>query len=350
MARRRSGYGGGRWDEPMAPKPYGFVPLAPEVQRAPTVGHEVLLEDHVSGRLEYRLAAQTHLFVSSGTYALSEDLGRGVPGGVVRTCYRVITVEPAGRARLVPAIPGSSLKGAVRAVFEAVTPSCVGVTRVDRDLLRRTRDEGGRCTPARACPACSVFGTMSRLGKVRFADALLQSGPLRFYRLPNLYRPRLDRRQIPQVYLDRGKLKGRKFFLHGRMAQAPDGAPAEVIAAGGVLAASLDFINLTRQELGALLFALGADQSFALKLGGAKPACLGTVATELLALAFQTADSLTSYEPETERLEGEKVGGYARALIAEGERAGGYLLQPQVQHLRQVLRPDQDRDCPTGPY
>ncbi len=341
--------GGGRGYRPTAPKPYDFVPVAAEVRRAPTVGHEVLLEDHLSGRLEYRLLAQTHLFVSSGTYALSEEIGEA-PGDVIRTCYRVVSVGRDGRARAVPAIPGSSLKGAVRAVFEAVTSSCISITRVNRRMLRLQDKRGERCTPDYACPACSVFGTLGRLGKVRFGDALLRSGRLELYKLPNFYRPRLDRWRVPEAYLEGGRLKGRKFYMHGRMVEAEDGAPAEVIAAGGELRASLDFINLTRQELAGLLFALGLDQSFALKLGGGKPACLGAMVTQPLTLTFWKPDALTSYETEPERYEGKSAVEYVRTLVTEMEDSGDYLLSRQMKSVRSVLQPDRDRECPTGPY
>jgi len=93
------------------PKPYDFVPIAAP-RKEKTVGHERILGDgYASGRLTYDLRALTPVFVASGSYALGKDVGhQDTP--VVRACYRV---------KGVPAIPGSSLKGVIRSIAEAVS-------------------------------------------------------------------------------------------------------------------------------------------------------------------------------------------------------------------------------------
>ncbi|MBL7183266.1 MAG: hypothetical protein ISS50_02325 [Anaerolineae bacterium] len=335
---------------PPAPKPYGFVGIEPRVQREKTVGHEAFMEGYFTGHLRYRLEAQTHLFVGSGTYSLSEEIGRP-PGEVIRSFYRVgVQDKKSGEVRMRPAIPGSSLKGAVRAVVEAVTASCIGVTRVDRWRIPIREEKGERCTPDRACPACSMFGTLGRLGKVRFGDALLTSGRMELYTLPNFYRPRVERDRVPKVYLEGDKFKGRKFYLHGRMVEAMEGAKAEVVRQGSVLTGRVEFDNLSREELAALFFALGLDGSFALKLGGGKPACLGTVKSEAVELVLLGQEGLTSYEQVAERYEAVMAGEYIRNLVTEVERQRNFILSRQAGWIRQVLNPKNDRECPTGMY
>ena len=156
-------------DEP-APKPYEFVPFAAAVRRTQGAGHERLdLDGRYSGRLIYRLEALTPVFVGAGSYALGEDAG--FPAEPL--------VRPFHRVNGVPAIPGSSLKGVARSIVEAVSPSCVTVSRVRTEQLppgvELSTGRRSTCTPVNSCPACGIFGRMSQLGRVTFGDAVLVS-------------------------------------------------------------------------------------------------------------------------------------------------------------------------------
>ena len=116
MARRNYG--------PQAPKPYGFVdiePLEKKDRRFPQ-GHERYQPGTVSGRIEATLIVATPLHVSSGQIRLRE--GREPP--LVREITRVDDA---------PCIPASTLKGVVRSVAEAITKSCVRISRVRRHQL-----------------------------------------------------------------------------------------------------------------------------------------------------------------------------------------------------------------------
>lgn len=305
--------------EGVVEKPYAFVPevRAHRKPLAPEAGHERFAPQCYSGRLAYRLQALTHLFVASGRYALSKDVGFD-QGQVVRSCYRV-----AGR----PAVPGSSLKGAVRAVFEAVTPSCA-VT----DHRESCRAQSGQ--NPELCPACAVFGAMGYLGRVRFGDAVWREGQTELYHLQALYRPR--------------RRGGRKFYRHGRMQEDPNNEPIEVIPQGSFLEGALNFEDLSAEEVGALCFALGLDGSFCLKLGGGKPACLGSV-------IFDPQEIIVHADGRWLRSDdGEQVyrGDAALTFIREQVQAAqdDYLQMEAVEALRSTLRYPNDRSCPTGMY
>lgn len=343
MTRRRS-RSGDQGFKPLAPKPYDFVPFVPRVDKARPPGHEGFhLDGHLSGRLEYELVARSHVHVSSGNYALSEDLGFE-PGEVIRSCYRVTQ-----DARSIPAMPGSSLKGAIRAIAEAVSPSCISVTRVDWRQLPQalSRPCPDRRRPDEYCPACAIFGAMSRLGRVSMGDALLVEGETALYRLPALYRPR--DRQARQIYLDRlGNFKGRKFYFHGRQVDH-EGARFEVIDEGGRLAGALNFSGLKPAELGLVLFALGLDGSFQPMLGGGKPVCLGRVEFVPRSLALVTEESFTNYDTGDEMLTGAALAGFVREQIEEAT-ARKLILGPQRDELRRILDPDNPRLTPTGMY
>lgn len=335
---RRGGF------EPPAPKPYDFVPFAPRVDKSRPPGHEGFhVDGHLSGRLEYELVTRSHVHVSSGNYALSEDLGLE-PGEVLRSCYRV-TVD--GRAT--PAVPGSSLKGAIRAIAEAVSPSCIGVTRVNWRQLPQalSRSCPDRRRPDEYCPACAIFGAMGRLARVSFSDALLVEGETALYRLPALYRPR--ERQARRAYLDRsGNFKGRKFYYHGRRVDH-EGARFEVIVEGSRLAGVLDFTGLKQAELGLVLFALGLDGSFRPMLGGGKPVCLGAAEFVPRSLVLVAEGSFTDYDAGDEMLTGAALADFVREQI-EQATARKLILGPQRDELRRILDPDNPRLAPTGMY
>jgi hypothetical protein len=73
-----------------------------------------------------------------------------------------MTTVSAGSAR-VPFIPGTSIKGAVRAVVEAITPSCERVSVPGR--------HGRACRGADAlCPACRIFGAPGWRATISFGD------------------------------------------------------------------------------------------------------------------------------------------------------------------------------------
>jgi hypothetical protein len=343
MTKRRPRSGDQGFEAP-APKPYDFVPFAPRLDRARPPGHEGFhLDGHLSGRLEYELVAHSHVHVSSGNYALSEDLGFE-PGEVIRSCYRV-TVN----GRPTPAVPGSSLKGAIRAIAEAVSPSCISVTRVNWRQLPQalSRSCPDRRRPDEYCPACAIFGAMGRLGRISMGDALLVQGETALYRLPALYRPR--ERQARQAYLDRqGNFKGRKFYFHGRRVDH-EGARFEVIDEGSRLVGALDFTGLKPAELGLVLFALGLDGSFQPMLGGGKPVCLGRVEVVPRGLALATEASFIDYDAGDQVLAGAGLDDFVREQIEEATTRG-LILSPQRKQLRRILDPDNPRPAPTGMY
>jgi CRISPR/Cas system CSM-associated protein Csm3 (group 7 of RAMP superfamily) len=327
-----------RYDEPIAPKPFDFVPIA-EPLTAKTVGHEAVRgEGYASGKLMVQLRALSPIFVASGSYALGGlDLAY-TDEPVVRACYRVDGV---------PAIPGSSLKGVVRSIVEAVSPSCVSTTRLDARLIPyapQSRKEG--CQPDDACPACSMFGRMSRMAKVSFTDARLVQGKVQLYRLQALFRPHPD---APRVYMERGEFKGRKFYYHGRPSEDEDQPPVEVIERGSLLRGELHFENLSDAELGLLIFSLGLDASFALKLGGGKPSCLGSLRVEPGRLELLTRAHFLQAEPGVRLLEEEDmINEMATMLRAAYQHK--LILSEQRDRLREILRYPNDRDCPTGLY
>jgi len=330
---------GRRRYEPEFPKPFDFVPFTGKTDKHGRPGHESFhLRQGLSGELLFEVVVETPLHISSGNYALTEDLGLQAKN-VVRDLYKV-TVN----GRKLPAIPGSTLKGAVRAIVEAVTNSCVGVTR-ERELPQGV---SRGCRPPNLCPACGIFGAMSRLGRVSFGDAVidLDRANAGIARMPALYRPRPRQ---GRVYKDSSRtFKGRKFYFHGVPAKHREGTYIEVLTPGTHLPGQVAFTGLEEAELGVLLFALGLDNSFQLAVGGGKPMAMGRIKIVPQEMRLRQAASFTKLEAGDGVLSGDTLSSAITRYIAA---AGKSLIQPaQRDKLRQILNPANDRPAPTGVY
>ena len=317
MARRRYG--------PQAPKPYDFVeiePLSPQDRQSPK-GHEQYHADTVSGCVEATLIVATPLHVSSGRMRMRK--GEGPP--LVKELTRVN-----GR----PCVPASTLKGLIRSVVEAITRSCIRITHARSNQLPRG---AGECRDkTNLCLACRMFGALGFKGHVRFSDAVIREGNVAIARMPALYAPR----KRTHAYYAGNKVKGRKFYKHGRPVTQAD-TPVEVLAPRSQLGMEIRFENLIPDEIGILLTALGLGEvPLMLKLGGGKPACYGSAVVSLQDLqVWKDAKGLyAGYD--VERLE-QSRDGYIEA-------AEGLLLSDQLRCLAEIWEYDMERECPEGNY
>ena len=88
-------------------------------------------------------------------------------------------------------LPGTTLKGALRAVVEAITASCLTVRGQATRLLPPPLHPLRPCTRRDAlCPACRLFGGQGYLGRIRLADAPLVTGETIIARVPERHAPR----------------------------------------------------------------------------------------------------------------------------------------------------------------
>jgi CRISPR/Cas system CSM-associated protein Csm3 (group 7 of RAMP superfamily) len=270
---------GGERPEP-EPKPFGNPKGVDEVrirsaaQKDQPKGHESF-SDGYSGQLIFEMTTITPVHVGSGLYELLDN--RPVRG---------LAKTPEGA----PIIPGTSIKGAVRSTVEAISASCVhvandyvndslvdGVTRcqsIDRDKARKE-----------LCVACRIFGGLGYHGRISFSDAHKISGPEpTTHRVLHPQKP--DKNKSVKHYRDRdGRFYRRKFYFNGRAVEADSKTePYQVFAPSTVLKFTMDFENLSGEELCLLLTAMGIFSPFNFKLGGAKFVMLGTVSIKPVAL------------------------------------------------------------------
>lgn len=193
----------------------------------------------LDGRLGLRLTCVTPVHVGTGL--------TGLEGG------RAIMLT--ARSEVSPVIPGSSLKGALRIVGEALSRSC--------------HDQ--RC---RACYPCLIFGAVGYRGRATFGPAspAAPTRPLGF-----LLPPRTSRGPT----WDEGRIR---LYNHLRAQPDPRGVElVETIPAGTVLNCDISYQSLDHAALGYLLLVTGAatGSGFLHKVGAAKSQGLGSIKVEV---------------------------------------------------------------------
>ena len=306
-------------------KPYGFIPLMENCDRGLGKPHNRFDRDTFSGKLKIQLNAKTMLHIGDGQVEVLADDG-GLLHKMMRRNGQVV-------------IPGSSVKGMVRSIAEAVSHSCA-VKLPDPKLqemkcaLPSSNKEQCQTTD-RICPACSIFGMAfdkaGYRGKVVFGEFTgelapkileyeisAQEAPFKNYpkthdmfRLgSNFGNERLyycmacDQRKTggcdscdkSNYFSNRDtagenrpmRLRGRKFYKLGAGGYPLEGdnnggkrSLFEMVDKGSSFVGEIVFQGLTKRELSLLFFSLGLDGSFSPALGYAKSSGFGLIQTVL---------------------------------------------------------------------
>jgi hypothetical protein len=275
--------------------PYDFVRLENEASDA--VAHNFMQATNYSGTLEFQLHALTPIVIN-------QIPPSKVPGQFARLGNH-------------PVIPATSLKGMIRSVYEVVTNSNLGILKHNASWLRhnsipasyRTNHEQQGPTPAEA-----MFGTArddaflaTGAGCVLFRDITIPSN----VSLITLYIPRPRGGPRPQhrsfyfrqdVSTGQMHILGRKFYYHQPFNEpipSPATTTVEAIPVGTKLVGSLQFIDLTKEELDSLVYALVLEwdeqdaqgRRLAHKLGYGKPLGLGSVRLSLQHIYVEMTDA-----------------------------------------------------------
>jgi CRISPR/Cas system CSM-associated protein Csm3 (group 7 of RAMP superfamily) len=328
-------------DQPVSPKPYDFVSFP---DRRPTlsapIGHDRYHRDRLHGSLDLTLQVQTALHISTGITGLGSDVGSRLP--LIKT---MTTTDQ----QLV--IQGSSLKGCIRAVYEAMTNSTLAViTSRYRDQVPPDRLP---CkNPKQLCPASRVFGALDWQGLVEFSDSTCQTKQPSIGFMPSLYSPRPERRE----YFVRGRVAGRKFYYN--MTRAIDrgenrGIPVQQASRQYTFKTTIHYKNLLPEELGILLLILGQDKQspIALKVGGGKPIGMGTMTTTVTAISHvqDVSDRYRNYEVPHAQLTGADIQTFIQTQITAAKESQ-LLEKPQWQQLATILKYPGVQEPPEGMY
>lgn len=334
-------------------KPYQLISLPPQPpDKARPAGQERFRSDRITGKIHLRLTVKTTAFVASGVMAMGSDLS-----STTKTIPLIKTAVERDRSLL---IPGSSLKGAIRSTYEAITRSCL--CKVTKKYQSHIPAGYSECTINRqrnqlnVCPACQIFGAMDWQGLVHFTDAQCEKSGFNTGFMPSLFRPRPDERK---AYFKNGKVAGRKFYYH--VIKAVDrgqqqGIPVQQAGKEYTFTTQVRFMNLSQVELGALLIVLGqdAENKIALKVGGGKPIGMGTMVAEVTEIQeIQTKqewrDRYSSYNAEPAALTGNFLEEFIKKAI-QSARTSQLVQSQQLQELKEVLKWPTEREAPEGVY
>lgn len=339
------------------PKPYQLVSFPKEpLSRNTPAGHARARDLHHTGWMDVEFVTLTPLQVATGITDFVKA-GDGEQLALSQFSVDRYADDDSGEMRVKAVLPGSSIKGTIRSLFEAISPSCL--LTVGKPTRSAAPKRLAGCANANSlCPACRLFGAQDYQGQVSFADAEAPENSLSLVGTPLLWTPaRSDGRGLPPRYLTRGEAKGRKVYEHRKPASGPD--PRLVIREGAAIPFRLSFTNLTDGDLGVLLAALGQHPNypFFIKLGAGKPVGLGTVEVKITRAvligggeAIKMAGRLGKAEERAEKLEGPAL----QTRIAEWAKKASekkLLLEDRLKEVAQTLRRENlNQPAPTGLY
>lgn len=260
----------------------------------------------LTGMLTGKITVLTPLHVGTGQLMRVRDL-RPAPSVVPSDVDLTAAFFREGEQLI---IPGSSLKGAFRHLYEIVTPSCMAQSHrmqsPPNDLrpcyYRADTRMGAR--DIEICPACRVFGAQGYMGQVYFHTAhAVADTRTRILFAPQRWEPKVSSSE-----------RTRKLYTHD-ISSAELVEPLEVLPVDTILSLRMDFRNLTPDELGILLLVMGQGQpTIYPKLGGAKAHGFGGVELEIQRLDLVTPQDYLSYDAMT--VDSVDLSGYLSAVTA----------------------------------
>jgi len=228
-------------------KPYSFVPF---------LDYKPYNEDgNLEGIIKLKIKVLTPVHISSGK--IDEHNGK-----IYKKFLRIN-----GEVT----IPGTSIKGCVRSIAEAISYSCY---QPGKQVRYNKLPDGKTNDRLKDCIICKTFGSMGRKSKVIFSDFKLTKGSMDIIGLPNLYAPHIEEK----LYLLNGKYKGYKFYYHGISSICEKGTIFfEFAKEGAEFEGEVYYNGLTQRQLKLLCYSLGLNDDIQPKIGYGKPAYYGSV-------------------------------------------------------------------------
>ncbi len=302
-------------------KPYEFIPFLekPEVEKYSS--HNKVAENTYSGKLKLRITTLSPLHIGSKQQDYDQT------GNVLKKQIR-------RNGNLI--IPGSSLKGAVRSIAEAISYSCAAESPFQELKSLLPRENRVACSNIHQrglCMACSIFGMANNKegykGKVAFGEFAWKKGNLSRQMIPVLESPFKNYPDNHDVFGSSDKshygnerlyyckaceagdcqtcskekffqckeragrkremgFRGRKFYSTGREISPEsvreDGKENcfEMVDSESVFEGELVFQNLKKEEGKLLSYALDIGHHFTMKLGYGKPLGYGKIKVDLI--------------------------------------------------------------------
>lgn len=313
--------------------PYNFVRSEYSKKRNKTpTWHEKIHPERYTGRMECCLEAVSRLTTRAFDADRSERWNTASPDGQKSTQRGNV-------------IYGTSLKGVIRSVAEAISESCFPV------------GDGGKCTnPKQLCICCRMFGWLHGgnvfAGRVHITDARpegnWQNTKREYLAWQALSSPRLYHEPF---YHKDGEWRGRKFYYHQRgerhlhtQVQRQGETAIVIVPAGFVFRFKVDFDDLDAAELGLLIYALELEEGRYHKVGKGKPLGLGTakIAIEHLWLYPQNRYEVFDAKPQeqTDTFKMERVENFFKTHFGIPYEKRTEL--PHIEDLHEMLKKHDD--------
>jgi CRISPR/Cas system CSM-associated protein Csm3 (group 7 of RAMP superfamily) len=295
---------------------YELISLPQSVDKKRPAGIDAYKEPLLTGNIALRLKAETEVFVSSGIIAMSQDVAH-------QTTRDIPLVKTAIWKDNLLVIPGSSLKGVVRSIYEAITLSCLckvtkrykgqnkknieiniadGFQECKIDIKKQEKQE--------VCPACRIFGAMGWIGLIRFTDAVCEQEGCKTDFVPSLREPNKKLSKYYDKDQDK-KVNKRKFYYLEKQSESQEkrGIDVQQAKSGHTFQAELHFMNLCLAELGTLFIVLGQDKNhpISLKVGGGKSVGRGAMTVEVTQVEKVTGGNTLSQRYSSYELSGTDI-------------------------------------------
>lgn len=233
------------------PSNYEFIPFIKPQTFKP--------KEEYSGYVEIELINLDNLFIGSG---ISNFDGKSIFDTTMQENGKLI-------------IPGASLKGAVRHISRAVSPSCIPDVEYnsvpsgyDKKCIAPSKNNNGDY-----CIVCDMFGMMSKASKVRFTDLVAENGKTVKIKVP----PQFGPNKKSDKYKENNKYIGYKFYYtECEERDILKNITIEAVEKKTSFKGKVFFKNLSKEELQLLMFSLTFSKLISIKLGKFKADGFGT--------------------------------------------------------------------------
>lgn len=287
-------------------KGFQRIPIGPNAadrqqSKAKQGSHFESLDENISGTLFAKAKLIRPIHVGTGDLVIPSQLISPPDNST-----NIPLIAPFFREANLVCIPGSSIKGAFRHLYETVTASCLaqantnpkkGGAPVDSHLKSCSyrADTRGDQHSLRLCPACRVFGALGYLGQVFFHTAYPAadtSTQIKF--APQRWSPRIISENSRKLYTHQAALKE-----DGQPYEPRE--PLEILPEGSELTLQMDFTSLAPAELGLLLLLMGQKQGEKIypKLGGVKAHGWGAINIYDVIFYLRDKQSYLTYDSVT---------------------------------------------------
>ncbi|OFI07064.1 RAMP superfamily protein [Clostridium acetireducens DSM 10703] len=219
------------------------------------------IEGNNSGKINITVKTLTPVHISSGAYDTKDN--KTIYSSFIRNNGELI-------------IPGTSFKGCIRNIAEALSRSCMTKSK---NIYENKIPVSKREPKYSRCIICNMFGAMGYKSRIQFSDLKLSKSTSKnkteIIKLPKSFTPNPNSKD----YLnDDGKYKGYKFYMHGiNGVQLKGDIPYEFVPKGTEFQGQIIFKELTDEQVQLLCFSLGITGDIHPKIGFGKSYLYGSI-------------------------------------------------------------------------